>query len=61
MESALSHKCQTPAYGQKIKFYGGAAPYIRLTVGTAPPESVKGRRKYVNAIIKEMDIFFKMW
>lgn len=49
------------AYGQKIKFYGGAAPYIRLTVGTAPPESVKGRRKYVNAIIKEMDIFFKMW
>ena len=49
------------SYGEKIRFHGGSSPYIRLTVGAAVPESVKGRRKYVNAILKEMDIFFKMW
>lgn len=49
------------AYGEKIKFFGGKNPYIRLTVGAAVPTSATGRRKYVNAILKEMDIFFKMW
>ncbi|MBQ6401874.1 MAG: transcription-repair coupling factor [Firmicutes bacterium] len=37
-------------YGEKIKFYGGGDPYIRLTVGS--PKSDR-------AVLQEMELFFR--